>query len=276
MAVRLSLALFLAIPALTRAADLDVSYLVQLSPLKKTTIAGTPLTFSLYNDSACTTQVASQVVNVENVSLIEQLKVLAPKNSPKPTATARLTTKMTGVTPPAQAYLKVTGTGVTAVGGNCQLQVSSKTSAPGGIWKDAKGVVIGPLSTAVLPASGGTPLGAALYSVPGSVIQLGILADGSGFEPDGASCLRVWFATTDCSGPGYMFPDNAPNWALISGTTAFYPTTTSVPSVSVQSFKGNCGSSSGCHPISFSLTSFVLAATADLSGFMPPFHMELQ
>ena len=46
------------------AADVPVSYLVDQRTLTANAPAGTALTFTLYNDNACTSQVASQVVNV--------------------------------------------------------------------------------------------------------------------------------------------------------------------------------------------------------------------
>src|SRR6266566_8103773 len=56
--------------------------------------AGTALTFTLYNDNACTSQVASQVVNVENVQVIELLRLLTPKGATPAPLTARLTTTL--------------------------------------------------------------------------------------------------------------------------------------------------------------------------------------
>ena len=54
------------------AADIQVSYRVDAKVLKKSTPAGTPLSFKLYTDSTCATSAgAPQVVNVENVTLIE-------------------------------------------------------------------------------------------------------------------------------------------------------------------------------------------------------------
>jgi len=49
-------------PMIAQGADLPVSYLVNLNALRASAPAGTPLTFALYIDDACTTEVASQVV----------------------------------------------------------------------------------------------------------------------------------------------------------------------------------------------------------------------
>ena len=103
--------------ALVSASDLPVTYAVQEKPLKTSGIAGTPLTFTLYSDSACTQQVYQSVVPIENVTLISRLKALTPKGAAKNPVTDELKTMLTGVNLPAQSYLKVTGAGVTASGG---------------------------------------------------------------------------------------------------------------------------------------------------------------
>ena len=76
------------------AADVPVSYLVDWRTLTANAPAGTALTFTLYNDNACTSQVASQVVNVENVQVIELLRLLTPKGATPAPLTARLTTTL--------------------------------------------------------------------------------------------------------------------------------------------------------------------------------------
>jgi len=124
------LCLALAMPA---RADVEVGYLVDATAFKAA-ISGTSLTFTLYTDAACTNVAATNALNVENTTVIEQLKRLTPKGATKAPKTARLTATLTGVTPPATAFLKVTGTGITAVGGDCQIQLSS--GAPTGIAGD--------------------------------------------------------------------------------------------------------------------------------------------
>ncbi len=106
-----------------RAAALPVSYLVDLRALKTSTPSGTPLTFTLYSDNACTRQVASQVVNVEDVNVIESLKRLTPRGATKAPQTARLTTTLSGISAPGSLFLTVSGPGITAVGASCQVQV---------------------------------------------------------------------------------------------------------------------------------------------------------
>jgi hypothetical protein len=73
-------------------------------------VAGTPLTFQLFTDASCTTPVATQVVNVESVSLVEQIKPLKVSGAPAAPKPAEVRHVMTGVTP---------------VGGACQLQLAT-------------------------------------------------------------------------------------------------------------------------------------------------------
>jgi hypothetical protein len=100
-------------------ADVRVSYTVDEKALK-TAVAGTNLAFALFSDNGCTTQVGGAVqIAVEDV-LIQRLKLLRPKGATKPPKTDEIHATLTGVT--AAPYLKVIGNGITAVGGDCQLQ----------------------------------------------------------------------------------------------------------------------------------------------------------
>lgn len=103
------------------AADVPVRYTVDDKALKAA-VSGTMLTFSLYSDSACTAQMFSQVVAIDNVGAIEKLKRVKPKGGTKPPSTDELEAALSGAPAAAVYYLKVTGTGVTAVGGACQVQ----------------------------------------------------------------------------------------------------------------------------------------------------------
>src|SRR5437899_6737431 len=84
-------------PVMAQGADVPVSYLVNLNALRASAPAGTPLTFALYIDDACTTEVASQVVNVENVNVIEWLIQVTPTGATPAPRTARLTATLTRV-----------------------------------------------------------------------------------------------------------------------------------------------------------------------------------
>jgi len=107
---------------IAQGADLPVSYLVNPNALRASAPACTPLTFALYLDDACTTEVASQVVNVENVNVIEWLIRVTPTGATPAPRTARLTATLNGVTAGGNLYLTVTGPGIKPVGGTCQVQ----------------------------------------------------------------------------------------------------------------------------------------------------------
>jgi hypothetical protein len=70
------------------------------------------------------------MINVENTDLIESVKRITPKGAPKPPKTAVIHATLTGVAPGSGAFLKVTGTGITSVGGDCQAQAGGAASSP--------------------------------------------------------------------------------------------------------------------------------------------------
>jgi hypothetical protein len=110
-------------PMIAQGADVPTSYLVNLNALRASP-AGTPFTFALYIDDACTTEVARQVVNVEDVEVIEALKQVTPSGATPAPPTARLTATLNGVTVGGNLYLTVTGSGIRPVGGACQVQAA--------------------------------------------------------------------------------------------------------------------------------------------------------
>lgn len=108
------------------AADVRVTYLVDGKALKAGAPAGTPLTFELHTTSACGAPVATTTVDVENVTLLAHLKAASVKSGPKPPKSVlEMRHVLSGVTPASAFWLKVTGAGVTPVGGACQLQYAS-------------------------------------------------------------------------------------------------------------------------------------------------------
>jgi hypothetical protein len=120
----LLLAALLLLPHRAIAADVPVTYTVEEKPLKAV-VAGTPLTFELYTDSACSGPIAhSQVVNVEDTERIVRLKPFNPKNATKKPNTAELRKTLAGVNEDGVLFLKVTGEGIAPVGGACQAQGS--------------------------------------------------------------------------------------------------------------------------------------------------------
>jgi hypothetical protein len=127
---RVALLGFVLLPLIAWASDMRVAYTVQDKPFRSA-ITGTNLTFQLYSDAVCTSTLgAPAVVPVDNLELIERLKRGTPKGGTKGPTTDRLGTVLTGVAAATQVYLKVTGTGVTASGPDCQLQyLSTSTGA---------------------------------------------------------------------------------------------------------------------------------------------------
>lgn len=120
------LAALMGLASVAGAADIQVGYRVDAKSLKSNTPAGTPLSFQLYTDSTCATSAGGpQVVNVESVTLIEAPKLIKVKNGPKPPQVAEISYTMTGITPQPAFYAKVTGAGITPIGGPCQLQTAS-------------------------------------------------------------------------------------------------------------------------------------------------------
>jgi len=121
--------LLVATPAL--GADVPVNYTVGQAALKSA-VSGTTLTFALYSDAACTVpNGAPQDVVIDNVAIVASLRRLTPKGGTRPPKTAELRTVLTGVTPTTASYLTVTGTGITAVGNVCQVQVSGVSGPTG-------------------------------------------------------------------------------------------------------------------------------------------------
>lgn len=148
------LTLALALPLAARAADVPTSYTVNDTALKAA-IAGTSLTFTLYSDAACTQQVHQQAVPIETVDLVSRLKVFTAKSAPtKSPKTAELRETLTGVSAAGNLYLKVTGTGITPVGGACQAQTASlggATTGQTGSTVFGTGPLTSPLAFTLLP-----------------------------------------------------------------------------------------------------------------------------
>ena len=122
--MRAILVTLLALPVAAWAVDVPVMYNVDASALKSA-VAGTMLTFELHATSACSSAVLSQAVASENVSLISKLKAFRVSGGPKPPKVNQLLQVLTGAPSESVYYLKVTGTGITPVGGACQLQAFS-------------------------------------------------------------------------------------------------------------------------------------------------------
>jgi hypothetical protein len=272
-------------PITARAADVPVTYTVDSTGLKLA-ISGTNLTFQLYTDGGCTSLAHTQVLTVDNVSMLSVLKRSKPKNGVKPPKTTDIRATLTGVGPAAPLYLKVTGTGITPVGGACQVQAATTFgAAPSGLLvKDVNGNVLGPIldSTGyVILSDGGTPV--ASYATPTGFAQY------TSFE----------YASANCTGPKLVgvFPIAGGYLALqagVDGNTLYYATPP-LPIMTYNSYDyapeipANCTapgqifnppnrcccSSPVCFPGGV-MTNLTTASTMDISGFTPPFTASFQ
>lgn len=115
--------------SIAQAATLPVSYTVDSKPLKTGAPDGTMLTVELYENSLCSgVPLASESVAIGDFGITELLKQFKAKGATTtPPKVTRLNLTMEGVTPTSGAdlFLKVSGSGVTPVGGDCQAQVSA-------------------------------------------------------------------------------------------------------------------------------------------------------
>lgn len=114
-----------------RAADFVVTYDVEDKPLKEA-VSGTVLTFDLFEDSACTSYVAQHTLAIDDVK-VSKLKLFAPSGGVKPPKTDTIQATLTGSDFSRASYLKVTGTGITAVGGDCQPQTANSSGKVVGV-----------------------------------------------------------------------------------------------------------------------------------------------
>jgi hypothetical protein len=269
-----------------RAADVPVTYTVDGTALKAA-VSGTPLTFTLYTDAACTTLVHTQAVNVEDVTVISKLKRVKPGGAPtKPPKTDDLRTTLTSVTPAAPLYLKVTGTGITPVGGACQAQAAGGLGATGPatgfVVKDSTGATLGIFDPGAFPG--------AFRNVGGTVVVAP--ADVNGFTQ--GFLYILYYTSSDCSGTalGPVDPSLAKIGTVI-GTTLYFtpssgPTTTfnsllekngTYTSQALCDATFGAGSSTfvapeGCCFVASNTTQMGPVGTEDLSAFVPPFHLE--
>lgn len=150
--IRCSLAALLlgGLPAVAHAADLRSSYYVDATAFKEA-VVGTTFTYSLYADSACTEAASAPVVvAVEDIEIVSRLK-LAKTGDAKPPKALELVHTLSGVTTSSSMYLQVTGTGIAAVGGDCQPQAVAFPDVLRGTTLRGAWVVFG---DAPAPASG--------------------------------------------------------------------------------------------------------------------------
>ncbi len=275
----------LAGPLSAGAADLPARYTAAEKPLKAA-IAGTMLTFQLYSDALCTSSVYTTTIAVENVDLIGRIKPFNPKNATKKANAVELRATLTAVPPTPSLYLKVTGTGVTPIGGACQAQASGLSGPAGSaalVVKDSTSATVG-----VFDGTSG-----AIHDDGGTLVKFtGLSTLGFGQAP----FFTVLFTSNNCTGVPLVGPDSTlVRTATVVGTTAYYPPATA-PSVGLNSILSMSGStpyvSQAACDATFGpgTTTFVppngccqpIAATnpagpvltIDVSSFVPPFSLQ--
>jgi hypothetical protein len=278
----LALALNL-VPSIARAADLQVTYTVQEKQLKAA-IATTPLTFELHGNGTCTALVQSTAVAVENVSLITKLKQFTPKNDTKLPNTVELRTVLAGVAPAAPLYLKVTGTGVVPVGGACQVQAAAGLGsgpATGRVVKDVNGATLGAFDEASFGRN-------TLLSVGGRQAFASVTPNGFAL-----ASVDLVFTSSGCTGPALYYVDSTSlvTVAYALGTTLYaYPATGTSTTYNSRLHREplivsqtECNlyfagapfvAPDGCCIPETSTTDLAPVLTEDVSGFVPPFHVE--
>lgn len=127
-AAALLYALVAATPA--AAADVRISYTVEDKALKQA-VSGTVLTFELFDEPTCTAPPVFTATPLIDDLFVERVKRFKPSGGAKPPNTARMSYQLVGAPALGTAFLRVTGNGVVAVAGDCQLQYTSAgTSLP--------------------------------------------------------------------------------------------------------------------------------------------------
>lgn len=283
------LAALIGLGSVAGAADIQVSYRVDAKLLKKNTPAGTSLAFQLFTDSTCATSAGSpQNANVEAVTLIEQPKLIKVKGGPTPPSVAEIRYTLTGVTPKPAFYAIVTGTGITPVGGTCQLQPGGPR-LPIAVARDAVGAFVGtvglvpdfaPSRTVILIDD---PAGTLAFAISSK----GELNDYAIFYTENADCSGARFLQPGQGNPG----PGGVKVALTSVKKLWVQTspdqTATVNGVLSESASVNsaadCGSATFvpphgcCGPVGPATGSFPPAtAVRDLSGFTFPLRVSLE
>ncbi len=102
-----------------------VEYFAGRSTFKKGTLGTDVLRFELFSDSSCTTLLDSENLLVTDTFVHYYVdKQQRVRGGPKPPKAIRIQAVIDGPTTSTAPYLRVTGPGITAIGGPCQLQAS--------------------------------------------------------------------------------------------------------------------------------------------------------
>jgi hypothetical protein len=102
------------------ATTLPVTYDVEEKALKAA-VSGTLLTFGAYRDAACTDLYYTDDIAIDDLKITKE-KLFKVAGGAKPPKVATLHAVLTDSSLVQTSYVKVTGTGVAAVGGECQPQ----------------------------------------------------------------------------------------------------------------------------------------------------------
>jgi len=223
----------------------------------------------------------SQTIAVENVSVISKLKRFKARHSATPPKTAELRQTLTGVSASGNLYLKVSGTGVTPIGGACQAQAGSVQLPPGLslVVKDAANAVVGVLVATLSDHN-------AIRMRQGGLTFL-VTADSTGFRFDHGF---AYFAASDCTGTPLWLSNASlvPTGVVRSGTGDVYVPSapgsdTFIGSMLDWSSSGGplpCGAGTPVPPDACcslwgsTLPSMAPLSVVDVSGFVPPFFLQ--
>jgi len=270
-------------PITVGAADVPVTYTVDTTALKLA-ISGTNLTFELHTNATCSALAHTQILTVDNVSMLSVLKRSKPKNGVKPPKTTDIRATLTGVAPAAPLYAKVTGTGITPVGGACQVQASTTAGATIGtslVVRDTNGARLG-----MLDSNGNVVIPDGSNLIQGYVSPTGFLQQ-TFFQYTSANCSGPALVTSFPAAGGYLH-----QLAGVDGTTLYYaplagPLLTINSSDYAPEIPGNCTTpgqqfnppnrccctSALCAPFG---NNAAPPLTLDVSAFVPPFTASLE
>jgi len=197
------------------AAEIPTSYVVDAKALKKNAPAGTTLTFSLYSDPTCSTLIASEIVNVEDVLLREQikpLKIAGDTNSAKPLVELRhtFTASPAGGT---DLYVSATASVAAAIDTSTTLLGACQTQSP--TWGSAA-----PAGT-IIPFASGLPVNmTTLFGSPSNVAISGF--GNSASVPLTAGQIDL----TGSPGSEVNFAFSMPSDGVITAISGFFSSTT--------------------------------------------------
>ncbi len=285
---------FLALAPATHAATLQIDYVVDAKVLKKDAAAGTQLTFEIYGDAACNSLVASDTAAIESVALLEQPRLIRVKRGPTVPQAAKIHHQITSSEAPSQVYAKVTGAGISPLGGACQLQAASVGHVPRAVVKDTNGAVLGAFQSGLSFA--GLTFGESdvvVIDLGSTVCPLFLYPNTPGglFGRASANGSGVFYPGSGCTGGPLLSPAGqafAPSCEIGVGQIAYarpsLPSSASTPvlSYATQGYtSGTCGGAftapdTCCFPFSGSVLVGPPSASRDLSVFTPPYTVELQ